>query len=376
MKTVVCAVASLWIIVSSGVACCQPSAETPRMTLLKSIPFTPIKDQAKSQTCWSFSTTSLIESETLRNVSQEIDLSEMFTVRSIYSEKAKNYIRRQGAAQFGPGGLGHHVIRSIADYGAMPESAYSGLASGQTNHDHVALDRKLRVYLDSLLKIRPLPKDWMRGFEKILDDHLGQAPKTFYYKEKEYTARSFAREILKFDARDYIAITSFTHHPFYKPFILEVPDNFENGTYYNLPVEDMLKLSARSIEMGYSLMWDADISNNFFIQQRGYAMQWADSTKGGSLINPDDDELKYDQTIRQSLFENLITQDDHLMHIVGLKQSEKGKRFFMVKNSWGKVGPEQGLINVSEAYFAINTISLIVPRAALDEALRNRLELN
>ncbi|MEJ7645369.1 MAG: C1 family peptidase [Chryseolinea sp.] len=346
------------------------------MTLLKSIPFTPIKDQAKSQTCWSFSTTSLIESETLRNVSQEIDLSEMFTVRSIYSEKAKNYIRRQGAAQFGPGGLGHHVIRSIADYGAMPESAYSGLASGQTNHDHVALDRKLRVYLDSLLKIRPLPKDWMRGFEKILDDHLGQAPKTFYYKEKEYTARSFAREILKFDARDYIAITSFTHHPFYKPFILEVPDNFENGTYYNLPVEDMLKLSARSIEMGYSLMWDADISNNFFIQQRGYAMQWADSTKGGSLINPDDDELKYDQTIRQSLFENLITQDDHLMHIVGLKQSEKGKRFFMVKNSWGKVGPEQGLINVSEAYFAINTISLIVPRAALDEALRNRLELN
>jgi bleomycin hydrolase len=216
----------------------------------------------------------------------------------------------------------------------------------------------------------------MKGFETILNRHLGEPPKTFFFEKKRYTPQSFARDVLRFDPTDYIAITSFSHHPFYKPFVLEVPDNFESGTYYNLPVEDMLKLSARSIELGYSLMWDADISNNFFRQQQGYAMQWADSLNKGNTIDPDDAELKYDQAIRQSLFEDLITQDDHLMHIVGMKQSDKGKRFFVVKNSWGEVGPERGLINVSEAYFAINTISLIVPRAALDETLRDRLEIN
>jgi bleomycin hydrolase len=196
------------------------------------------------------------------------------------------------------------------------------------------------------------------------------------FKEKQYTPLTFAREVLRFNAKDYVMITSFTHHPFYEPFILEIPDNFKSGAYYNLPIDEVINLTTRAIEQGYSLMWDADVSNRDFRQKEGYAMMWKSLPQNGESVNTDGPEEAYDQAKRQALFENLTTQDDHLMHLVGVERSTGGKRFFLVKNSWGEVGPFKGFIHVSESYFAINTISIVMPKAVLDKDLLTRLHLD
>jgi bleomycin hydrolase len=352
----------------------QSGEPVAKLISIKQNEYTPVKNQANTGTCWSFSTTSLIESQTIKAGRGELDLSEMFTVRNIYIDKARNYILRQGAAQFGPGGLGHDVINTIAKHGAVPEGVYSGLMLGKKHHDHGELDKKLKSYLDSLLKSRPIPATWMEGYQHILDDHLGRPPETFTYKEKIYTPETFAKEVLKFKRDDYVLLTSFAHHPFYLPFILEVPDNYANESYYNIPLNELLSSVEESIKKGYSVMWDTDVSNINFRQKKGFAMMFKDQTSQ-ECDDPDSEETMFDQSIRQQLFENLTTQDDHLMHIVGLEQTQKGKKFFVVKNSWGETGPFKGFIKVSEAYFAINTITVVVPRASLSPALKSKLKI-
>jgi len=365
----------LVLIFLTELVCAQPRASTVGFSASRTIPHTTIKDQANTGTCWSFSVTSLVESQSMKNGLGSFDISEMFTVRNIYMDKARNYVLRQGKAQFGPGGLGHDVIYAMEHYGAVPESVYSGLVLGVKRHDHTSLDTKLKLFLDSLLTVRPIPNNWIEGFKSILDDYLGKPPETFTFNEKVYTPKSFAREILRFNPADYISITSFTHHPFYTSFVLEVPDNFQNKALYNIPLDEMISITERAVENGYSIMWDADVSNDFFRQKDGYAMVWKKHLSNYSAIHPDDEESRYDQDVRQSLYENLTTQDDHLMHIVGVKSSVGGKKFFTVKNSWGEMGPFKGYINVSEAYFAINTISLVIPKASIDTALLKKLGL-
>jgi bleomycin hydrolase len=362
--------ALIFVLFFDGVVCAQ--AARTELAPIKEIPHTPVKNQANSGTCWSFSMLSLVESQAIKAGIGEFDLSEMFVVRNIYIDKARNYILRQGAAQFGPGGLGHDVLKAVSDYGIVPESVYSGLTLGAKAHDHGKLDKKLKSYLDSLLEKRPLPANWLSGFEIILNDYIGKPPETFTYKEKIYTPRSFAKEVLKFKADDYVKITSFTHFPFYQSAVLQIPDNYANEEYYNLPLDEMIKVVDESITKGFSVMWDGDISNPNFRHKDGFAMQWKEMPLSTS-IDPDAEETMYDQLIRQQLFENLTTQDDHLMHIVGLEKTTGGKKFYLVKNSWGAGSAAKGYIKISEAYFAINTITLIVPKAALPSSVRSRL---
>lgn len=374
MKLRLALVYSLSLLATYGVA--QPISDAvPEMATIASIDHTDVKSQGNTGTCWSFSTVSLVESQTMKANLGEFDLSEMFVVRNIYIDKAKNYLLRLGSARFSEGGLGSDVVNAMARYGAMPESVYSGLVLGQKSHDHAKMVERLKGYLDELLAKPPVSADWITGYNAILDDHLGTAPETFTYREKTYTPKTFASEVLKFKGDDYVFLTSFTHHPYYKPFIVEIPDNYGNESYYNVPLKELISLTTKALEKGHSVMWDADVSNkNFKQKNEGFAMMWKDLKSTGP-VDPDAEESTYDAKIRQDLFENLTTQDDHLMHIVGLERSKGGKKFFVVKNSWGAIGPYKGYIKVSEAYFAINTITLVVPKAALDNTLIQKLAL-
>lgn len=350
--------------------------QKPQFFDVKTLKATPVKNQAMTGTCWCFSTTSLIESEEMRRGQPEMDLSEMFTVRNIYIEKAKNYILRLGKAQFGEGGLSHDMIRSVANYGAVPETVYSGLLNGQKEYDHSELYKKLQAYLDEVLKKQPIASGWLNGYTAILDEYLGKAPQEFTYHGKKYTPISFAKEVLKFNAGDYVSLTSFTHQPYYSSFILQIPDNFANGSFYNLPLNELIQVVKDAVTKGYTVAWDADVSNKGFRQDAGLALNLDPSVKyTKNMLNTDMKEMPYDATIRQQLYENLTTQDDHLMHIVGVEKSKNGKTFFVVKNSWGQIGPFEGYINVSEAYFAINTISIVLPKAALSKEMLAKLKL-
>lgn len=350
--------------------------QVPQFLEIKKLDATPVKNQAMTGTCWCFSTTSLIESDEIRKDKKEINLSEMFTVRNIYIEKAKNYILRQGKAQFGEGGLGHDMLRAMATYGAVPLDVYTGLPNGEKMYNHQKMFGQLQKYLDSVLKRQPISPDWLNGYTKILDDNLGTVPSEFTYDGKRYTPISFAKDILKFNADDYISLTSFTHVPYYQPFILQVPDNFANGSFYNLPLDEMIEAIKSAVNKGYTVAWDADVSNKGFMQNTGVALFLNDTVRyTRDMIDPDMKESSYDAALRQKLYENLTTQDDHLMHITGIEKSKAGKTFFVVKNSWGLVGPFEGYINVSEAYVAINTISIVLPKAALSKELLAKLKV-
>ena len=372
---------SFLFVVSVFVSSSQTSLNTtsfqvPQFLEIKKLDATPVKNQAMTGTCWCFSTTSLIESDEIRKDKKEINLSEMFTVRNIYIEKAKNYILRQGKAQFGEGGLGHDMLRAMATYGAVPLDVYTGLPNDQKMYNHQRMFNQLQKYLDSVLKKQPISPDWLSGYVKILDDNLGPVPNEFTYEGKTYTPQSFAKDVLKFNMNDYISLTSFTHVPYYQPFILQVPDNFANGMFYNLPLNEMIDAIKNAVNKGYTVAWDADVSNKGFMQSNGVALFLNDTTRySRDMIDPDMKESTYDANLRQQLYENLTTQDDHLMHITGVEKSKAGKTFFVVKNSWGLVGPFQGYINVSEAYIAINTISIILPKAALSKELLAKLKV-
>lgn len=341
------------------------------LTTVKINEVSGVKNQGMSGTCWCFSVVSILESGMMKAGINTPDLSEMFIVRNIYFDKAKNYILRQGFTRFSEGAFTHDVIPAITKYGIVPEDAYPNLQTGMINHQ--GFDEKLKKFLDSVIVKMPISPGWEENYNRMLDEKFGKVPAEFTYEGKKYTAMDFAKIVLKFNPDDYVGLTSFTHHEFYKPFNVEVPDNYSGGLFYNVPVDELVEATETAIMNGYTVGWDADVSNPFFSQDKGWAMNPKGKNNLKDAINPDDAEADYTQKSRQDLFENLTTQDDHLMHLVGIKKTDSGKKFFYVKNSWGMMGPLKGFINVSETYFGINTITIVLPKAALDAGLRSKL---
>ncbi len=346
----------------------------------------PVKDQNKSGTCWCFASTSFLEDEIRRKTGKEIDLSEMFTVRHCYGDKADRFVRLYGESNFAAGGSVVDVNYVWDRYGAMPEEAYRGLEYGEEKHDHYELDAALSAYLKAIVSKpsskKTLTTAWRKGIDGILDAYLGEVPETFVYEGKTYTPRSFA-DALGLNMNDYITITSFTHHPMYKPFSLEVPDNWLNAPHYNVPLEEMKAVVDNALDKGYSLVWAADVSEGGFKWREGYANmpkeKNADDMDGTELLrwvqlsDSDREKQKFEAKgpveeitvtpeLRQQMFDRQETTDDHGMVIVGRATDQEGNRYYKVKNSWDTNQIYGGYFYVSEPYFLAKTLSVMLNR--------------
>lgn len=344
---------------------------------------TPVKNQERTGTCWCFSALSFLESECLRMGKGEQNLSEMFVVRNIYHQKCENYVRRQGTAQLGEGGLAHDLINAVREHGIVPENIYSGRSDASKPYNHGDLEKNLLKMCGDFVaqgKKGKLPENWLVSIDSVLDVEFGKLPKQFTVGGKNYTAQQY-RDFLGLNMDDYVSITSFTHHPLYQPFILEVPDNFSNGSFYNLPLDEMMRCLNFSLQQGYSVEWDADVSNEGFGAKYGMALvpekEWSaknDAQRAGTFKYVEPEKL-VTQAYRQKMFDRQETMDDHLMHIVGILDEPNTGIFYQVKNSWGEISDTRGFVNTSEQYMRLNTISYTVNKNALPVDVRRRLGL-
>ncbi len=373
---------SFLLLASAGVLSAQKS-EAYEFKEVKNLACTPVKSQDKTGTCWAFSTASFLESEALRLGKGQHDLSEMFVVRNTYRQKCDNYVRRQGRTQFGEGGLAHDELNAIRQYGIMPESAYPGRKDPTKPYNHGQLQKTLKTLCDGLVAQAvegKLSTNWSTRIDSLLDAEFGKIPLKFVLGQTEFTPSSY-RDYLGINPDDYVTVTSFTHHPFYSTFILEIPDNWSNGTFYNLPISEMMRCANNSIQQGYTVEWDADVSNPGFAAGNGMAIvaeknwQDKDATARASTFKTWEPEVKVTQEYRQQLFDRQETMDDHLMHIVGIMDEKHGGLYYVVKNSWGEISDRKGLVYVSDAYMRVNTISFTVHQNAIPTDLRRRLAL-
>lgn len=337
----------------------------------------PVISQDKTGTCWSFSTSSFLESEIIRLTGKKIDLSEMYQVRTTYPKKAENFVMRQGKAQFSEGGLNHDVINSVAAYGLVPVSNYSGLSEEEKKHNHAelvsVLEAMVKTYVDNPGK--QLSTKWKVAIDKVLDIYLGEIPSEFTYEGKKYTPKSFM-EMTKIKADDYVTLTSFTHQPNYKAFILNIPDNFSNGSMYNLPLDEFITAIDYALEKGYSLALDCDVSEATFSAKYGIAFipenEEDEKTGLAEIIKEKNITPEY----RQQEFENYNTTDDHLMHIVGKLKDQKGNIYYKIKNSWGtdeKRVKNEGYVYMSVAYMKLKAISVLLHKDGVDKKTAKKL---
>ena len=338
---------------------------------------TPVISQGNTGTCWSFSTSSFIESEIIRLTGKRIDISEMYNVRNTYPVKAENYVMRQGKAQFSEGGLAHDVFNSVRDFGLVPVDAYSGLMNGSTHHNHAEMVAILISMLDTYIKNpgRKLDPKWREAFGSILDVYLGNNVTEFTFEGKKYTPLQFA-EMVKINADDYVNITSFTQAPFYSKFILNIPDNFSNGSFYNMPIDDLVQVIDNALENGYTVEIDCDVSEKTFSSKDGIAVMPSNPLNNLKALHSIYPEMEVTQEFRQQEFENFKTTDDHLMHITGTVKDQQGNKYYMVKNSWGtdeKRTKFNGYVYFSEAYVRLKTISITLHKDGLTKNISGKM---
>ena len=362
------------------------------------LPTTSVKNQYRTGTCWSFSALSFLESEMIRMGKPEVDLSEMFIVWHTYSEKAQKHVRVHGNLNFSAGGAFHDVTNMIADFGIVPESVFDGLKYGEEKHVHGEMDRVLKQHIDAVVenKNRKLSTIWLESIESTLDSYLGELPQKFEYEGKNYTPQSFASDFIGLNMDDYVEISSYTHHPFYSKFILEVPDNWSWDEVYNVPVNDLEEIIDYSLNNGFTVAWAADVSEKGFVSSnKGVAvmpaaitedMSDAEISRWETLTDKEKDKELYElnnpspeivvtQEMRQLAFNNYSTTDDHGMHIIGTATDQKGKNFYKVKNSWGDYNKYDGYFYVSKPYVNYKTMCIMVHKDAIPKSIKNKLEL-
>lgn len=347
---------------------------------------TPVRNQYRTGTCWCFSTISFLESEILRKGKEEIDLSEMYVVRHTYPYKAYNYIRMHGKANHSQGGQSHDVIDRIRRYGIVPEDVYPGMNIEEKRHNHGEMSSILNALLQAVLKRRGkrVTPRWLEAYEAVLDIYLGKPPETFTYKGQTYSPGQFAKDYLELDPDDYIELTSYNHHPYYKQCRIELPDNWTyNDEYYNVPIDDLERIVDHSLKKGYSLVWDGDVSEKeFSSRKKGYGIvpekDWEDKTEAEreAEITAPVKEKPITQEMRQKTFENLTTTDDHLMHIVGIAADQTGAKFYLTKNSGGTVDRKnKGYVYLSRSYFRLKTTVIMINKHSLPVDIKTKLGL-
>lgn len=325
---------------------------------------------------------SFFESELLRMGKKEVKLSEMFVARNAYEMKAEMYVRLDGKTNFGEGGEFHDIPAVISAKGIVPQEVYTGLNYGTDGHDHSELYSMLRGAIDGVIAhmksshFDGLSTAWKTAIKGILDAYFGEEPTSFEYDGATYTPQSFATH-LGLDMSNYVSITSFTHQPMYKPFVLEIPDNWSRQEVYNVQLDELYDATVKALKDGYTVGWTADVSEDGFSHRKGLAINPKDASllnaeKNNAFMNPTE-EVKVTPEIRQEGYDNKTTQDDHLMHIVGLYTDQKGTNYFLVKNSWGTTNYPEGYLYVSESYFKMKTIFVYLNKEALAKPMQNKL---
>ena len=353
----------------------KPVKETfaqPEFTLLNQVPITSVKSQGGTGTCWCFATTSMIESEIIRLGKAEVGISEMFTVRHAYADRGDQYIRFHGTSNFAQGGAQHDVTNAIAQYGLVPREVYEGLNYGTKAHSHGEIESVLKGTLGGVMKNRngTLSTVWKTGFNNILDAYFGELPGTFKYEGKSYTAESFAKE-MGINADDYVEFSSYTHHPFYEEFVLEVPDNWAMQAMYNVPIDELMEIMHNAIDNNISISWAADITGLNY--SAGVALIPAAGENSKNLLA---EEKQISQEDRQYMYDGFQLTDDHAMHIVGKAKDQNGKVYFIEKNSWGVGGKYEGFSYLSESFLRMRTMSIMVHKDAVPERIAKKVGLN
>ena len=389
MRSIISAAACALIAVSAAAQ--APKAPEYEFTVVKENPVTSIKNQYRSGTCWCYSTLSFVESEILRTKGQEVDLSEMFVVGKSYRDRAVKYVRLDGHLNFAAGSSFGDVLHVIEDYGIVPQEAYSGFNYGTEMPEQNELDAALAGYVRAIAQNpnKKLTTAWLNGFDGILDAYLGEVPETFAVNGTQYTPESY-RDALGINPDDYVNLTSFTHHPFYESFIIEVPDNWRWDSAYNLPIDELMEVMYNAIDKGYTIAWGSDVSENGFTRdglavmpvEKKTAAAGSDQERwvGKAADQPKEEvkaelpqEMVITQEMRQDGYDRKTTTDDHGMHIYGVAKDQNGTKYFMVKNSWGETGKYKGVWYASDSFVKYKTLNVVVHKDALPKNIAKKL---